>query len=81
MVNLFCIGVKDVLEQSVKTSVYIEYNEEEDTIKVTIHSYLKPYRYTFTDISIKIWKGVKSSDVANEVLKGYRHYVLKYFFK
>lgn len=81
MVKLFCIWVRNELEQRVKGRVYIEYNKEEDTIIVTIHSYLKSYRYTFTNISIRIWEGVNSSDIANEVLKGYKHYVLKYFFK
>ena len=81
MVKLFCIWVRNELEQRVKGRVYIEYNKKEDTIIVTIHSYLKSYRYTFTNISIRICEGVNSSDVANEVLKGYRHYVLKYFFK
>ena len=81
MVTIFCIALKQKLEESLKTSTYIDYNINEDIITITIHSYLKPYRYTFPDISNLIVKGVTTCELANEVLKGYRHYVLKYFFK
>ena len=81
MIKVFCTALKECIVQQIKTSVYIEYNNEEDTITITIHSYLKPYRYTLPNITNLIVKGTEPKYLSVDVLKGYKKYVLKYFFK
>ena len=80
MIKIFSINLKYLIEQQTRGTVYIEHLPENDSIKITIHSQLKPFVFTENIIHHKIRKGLSSQGLANHVLLIYRKYVLNAFF-
>ena len=68
------------LQQYIKGSIFIEHNKKCDSLHITIHSDLTPFRFKVDNIQHKISVGYTTQDLTITVLNLFRKYVLKNFF-